>query len=141
LFCGKKSTKCPCSRRSSALRKPLRRVLLQVTKVAATDSTVLILGRDGHPARSLIARAAIHKRSRRSSRAYRQRELRRNSRFVDCIGIVRFMSEELSTGGAAAAAGSVRTCRRRHASSLMKSVNCQLKLKLRCCVFLQEAGV
>jgi PAS domain S-box-containing protein len=46
----------------------LRRVLAQVTKVAPTDSTVLILGESG-TGKELIARA-IHKRSRRSSRAF-----------------------------------------------------------------------
>jgi formate hydrogenlyase transcriptional activator len=46
----------------------LRRVLAQVAKVAATDSTVLILGETG-TGKELIARA-IHKRSKRSSRAF-----------------------------------------------------------------------
>ena len=46
--------------------KPLRRVLSQIEKVAPTDSTVLILGETG-TGKELIA-AAIHKRSRRSSR-------------------------------------------------------------------------
>jgi formate hydrogenlyase transcriptional activator len=48
--------------------KPLRRVLLQVSKVAATDSTVLISGETG-TGKELIARA-IHKRSNRSTRAF-----------------------------------------------------------------------
>ena len=47
---------------------PLRRVLLQVTKVAQSDSTVLITGETG-TGKELIARA-IHKRSPRSSRAF-----------------------------------------------------------------------
>jgi formate hydrogenlyase transcriptional activator len=46
----------------------LRKVLKTVDKVAATDSTVLILGETG-TGKELIARA-IHKRSRRSSRAF-----------------------------------------------------------------------
>src|SRR3989454_2830268 len=46
----------------------LRRVLAQVAKVATTDSTVLILGETG-TGKELVARA-IHKRSRRSSRAF-----------------------------------------------------------------------
>src|SRR6202041_3916781 len=46
----------------------LRRVLTQVEKVAATDSTVLILGETG-TGKELIARA-IHSRSKRSNRAF-----------------------------------------------------------------------
>jgi len=46
----------------------LQRVLAQVSKVAKTDSTVLILGETG-TGKELIARA-IHKRSRRSTRAF-----------------------------------------------------------------------
>ena len=48
--------------------EPLRRVLSQVAKVAPTDSTVLILGETG-TGKELIARA-IHKRSKRSARAF-----------------------------------------------------------------------
>ena len=48
--------------------EPLRRVLTQVTKVAPTNSTVLITGETG-TGKELIARA-IHKRSPRSSRAF-----------------------------------------------------------------------
>jgi formate hydrogenlyase transcriptional activator len=46
----------------------LRKVLSQVTKVALCDSTVLILGETG-TGKELIARA-IHKRSKRASRAF-----------------------------------------------------------------------
>jgi formate hydrogenlyase transcriptional activator len=48
--------------------EPLRKVLVQVAKVAPTDSTVLILGETG-TGKELIARA-IHKRSKRSARAF-----------------------------------------------------------------------
>lgn len=47
---------------------PLRRVLAQVSKVAPTDSTVLILGETG-TGKELIARA-IHNGSKRSGRAF-----------------------------------------------------------------------
>src|SRR6202044_2124564 len=46
----------------------LRKVLRQVTKVALSESTVLILGETG-TGKELIARA-IHKRSKRSTRAF-----------------------------------------------------------------------
>jgi len=46
----------------------LRKVLLEVSKVAPTDSTVLILGETG-TGKELIARA-IHNRSKRSTRAF-----------------------------------------------------------------------
>ena len=61
----------------------LRGVLSRVTKVAPTDSTVLITGETG-TGKELIARA-IHKRSRRSGRGVRQRELCRHSTFFDCL--------------------------------------------------------
>jgi formate hydrogenlyase transcriptional activator len=48
--------------------EPLRKVLSQVSKVAPTDSTVLILGQTG-TGKELIARA-IHKRSRRAARSF-----------------------------------------------------------------------
>ena len=48
--------------------EPLRKVLSQISKVAPSDSTVLILGQTG-TGKELIARA-IHKRSRRSPRAF-----------------------------------------------------------------------
>jgi PAS domain S-box-containing protein len=48
--------------------EPLRKVLSQVSKVALSESTVLILGQTG-TGKELIARA-IHKRSRRAARAF-----------------------------------------------------------------------
>jgi formate hydrogenlyase transcriptional activator len=48
--------------------EPLRRVLVEVSKVAPTDSTVLVLGETG-TGKELIARA-IHNRSNRSNRAF-----------------------------------------------------------------------
>ena len=48
--------------------EPLRKVLAQVSRVAPTDSTVLIQGETG-TGKELIARA-IHTRSKRSSRAF-----------------------------------------------------------------------
>jgi formate hydrogenlyase transcriptional activator len=48
--------------------RPLRRVLMQVDKVAPTDSTVLIFGETG-TGKELIARS-IHNRSKRSQRAF-----------------------------------------------------------------------
>jgi len=48
--------------------EPLRKVLTQVSKVAPSDSTVLILGETG-TGKELIA-GAIHKRSGRASRAF-----------------------------------------------------------------------
>src|ERR1700694_4660562 len=48
--------------------EPLRRVLVQISKVAPTDSTVLVLGETG-TGKELIARA-IHNRSKRSNRAF-----------------------------------------------------------------------
>jgi formate hydrogenlyase transcriptional activator len=48
--------------------EPLRRVLVQVSKVAPTDCTILVLGETG-TGKELIARA-IHNRSKRSNRAF-----------------------------------------------------------------------
>src|SRR6202522_302002 len=48
--------------------EPLRQVLKQVTKVASSNSTVLILGETG-TGKELIARA-LHRRSNRASRAF-----------------------------------------------------------------------
>jgi formate hydrogenlyase transcriptional activator len=48
--------------------EPLKKVLAQVSKVAPSDSTVLVLGETG-TGKELIARA-IHKRSKRAARAF-----------------------------------------------------------------------
>jgi formate hydrogenlyase transcriptional activator len=48
--------------------EPLKRVLFQVSKVAPSDSTVLVLGETG-TGKELIARA-IHKRSKRAAHAF-----------------------------------------------------------------------
>src|SRR4029077_12978517 len=48
--------------------EPLQKVLAQVSKVALSDSTVLVLGETG-TGKELIARA-IHKRSKRASRPF-----------------------------------------------------------------------
>jgi PAS domain S-box-containing protein len=48
--------------------EPLRKVLSQISKVAPSDSTVLILGQTG-TGKELIARA-IHKRSKRAERSF-----------------------------------------------------------------------
>src|SRR5271156_7185325 len=48
--------------------EPLRRVLIQVGKVAPTDSTVLILGETG-TGKELVA-GAIHRRSGRAAKAF-----------------------------------------------------------------------
>ena len=62
------STRYPCSRTSSGLLPSLQAVLSRVSKVAPTDSTVLVTGETG-TGKELVARA-IHKRSHRSSRAF-----------------------------------------------------------------------
>jgi formate hydrogenlyase transcriptional activator len=48
--------------------EPLKKILAQVSKVAPSDSTVLVLGETG-TGKELIARA-IHKRSKRAARAF-----------------------------------------------------------------------
>src|SRR5262249_15926634 len=66
--CGRKSITPRCSSKLSAHRRPLRKVLVQVAKVAPADSTVLILGESG--AGKELNVAVIHKRSNRSARAF-----------------------------------------------------------------------
>src|SRR6267143_2457268 len=90
----------------------LQAVLSLASKVAPMDSTVLLTGETG-TGKELIARA-IHKRSRRSSRPFVG---------VNCaaipaslIGSESFGHEKGGFyGRPAAAAGSLRGCRRRHA--------------------------
>jgi formate hydrogenlyase transcriptional activator len=64
----------------------LRQVQAQVTKVAPTDSTVLISGETG-TGKELIARA-VHKRSSRSARAFIR---------VNCAAILRSVGPERSS--------------------------------------------
>ena len=65
----------------------IRKVLTQVTKVAPSDSTVLVLGETG-TGKELIARA-IHKRSKRASRPADSRQLRGNPFFAHRLGALR----------------------------------------------------
>jgi PAS domain S-box-containing protein len=65
----------------------LRQVLAQVSKVAPTDSTVLISGETG-TGKELIARA-IHTRSNRSSRAFIRVKWRGYFALTYCLGTVR----------------------------------------------------
>ncbi len=65
----------------------LRKVLRQVSKVAPSDSTVLILGETG-TGKELVARA-IHKRSSRSERAFIGCKLCRNPTVADCFRTLR----------------------------------------------------
>ena len=67
--------------------KALQAVLSRIAKVAPTDSTVLITGETG-TGKELIARA-VHKRSQRSGRRFRQRELCRACAIADFLGVIR----------------------------------------------------
>jgi len=64
----RKSNKTSMFEEIVGVSAPLQSVLNDVTKVAPTDSTVLITGETG-TGKELVARA-IHKRSRRSARAF-----------------------------------------------------------------------
>jgi len=64
----RRSTRPRCSKRSSAASPALTAVLSQVSKVAGSESTVLITGETG-TGKELVARA-IHRRSRRASRGF-----------------------------------------------------------------------
>jgi formate hydrogenlyase transcriptional activator len=60
----------------------LRKVLLEISKVAPSDSTVLILGETG-TGKELIARA-IHHRSKRSARALRKNARKSSTKSCGC---------------------------------------------------------
>src|SRR6202140_5377733 len=68
LVIKEKAHRAPIFEEIVGCSEPLRRVLVQVAKVAPTDSTVLILGETG-TGKELVSRA-IHKRSHRSQRAF-----------------------------------------------------------------------
>src|SRR6202789_1450774 len=68
LVIKEKARRAPIFEEIVGSSEPLRRVLIQVAKVAPTDSTVLIQGETG-TGKELIARA-IHKRSKRADRAF-----------------------------------------------------------------------
>jgi formate hydrogenlyase transcriptional activator len=68
LVIKEKAHRAPMFEEIVGCSEPLRRVLVQVAKVAPTDSTVLILGETG-TGKELVSRA-IHKRSHRSERPF-----------------------------------------------------------------------
>jgi formate hydrogenlyase transcriptional activator len=79
--------------------KPMRHVVKQVEKVAPSDSTVLILGETG-TGKELIARA-LHRRSKRATRAFIRVNCAAIPPIVDCVRA--FRSRERSLHGRVAA--------------------------------------
>ena len=114
----------------------LRKVLKAVDKVAATDSTVLILGETG-TGKELIARA-IHKRSQRSSRAF----IRVNCAAIpsELIASELFGHEKGAFTGASIDASVVSKQRTEARYSSTRSVTCRLKRKLRCCGYFRSGS-
>jgi transcriptional regulator with GAF, ATPase, and Fis domain len=88
----------------------LRAVLAQVSKVAPTDSTVLITGETG-TGKELVARA-IQKRSQRAGRAFVGVNCAANSFIADRVGTL-WAREGRLHRGTAASRGAVRTGGRR----------------------------
>jgi len=112
--------------------EPLRQVLVQVSKVAPTDSTVLVLGETG-TGKELIARA-IHNRSKRSNRAFIRVNCAANSRLPSsrpsCSGMKRgSFTGRLSAGWAV----SNRPMVERYSS--MKSATFRQRRRSHCCEF------
>ena len=116
----------------------LQRVYQLISKVAPTDSTVLIFGESG-TGKELAARA-IHRNSKRGEKPFIAVKLRRvrRDRFwkANCSATKRALSP-------------ARYCRRRDGLSsrtaarffLMRSANCPLPCKRNCCVFCRSASL
>jgi formate hydrogenlyase transcriptional activator len=117
--------------------EPMRQVLKQVTKVAPSDSTVLILGETG-TGKELIARA-LHRRSNRAARAFVR---------VNCAAIPQsLIASELFghekgafTGALQRRIGRFESAAEGH-SSLMKSAIFQWRLRSHSCVCYRSASL